>query len=136
MTPQQRRLVQTSFEAIRDEAGPLGLLFYGKLFELDPSARRLFHVDLDVQVRKLMGTLDWVVKSLDEFDAMKARLAELGRQHAGYGVRFEQYDTLVVALLWSIAQALGPGFDRDTRNAWKAALDAVGAAMKEGASRP
>jgi hypothetical protein len=27
------------------------LLFYGRLFELDPSARRLFHNDLAVQGR-------------------------------------------------------------------------------------
>jgi hemoglobin-like flavoprotein len=134
MTPQQRTLVRTSFDAIRDQAGPVGLLFYGKLFELDPSARRLFHVDLAVQVRKLMDTLDWVVASLDDFDPMKARLAELGRQHAGYGVRFEQYDTLVVALVWAIGQALGPDFDMPTRAAWKAALDAVGNAMKDGVS--
>jgi len=134
MTPQQRRLVQTSFDALREQAGPMGLLFYGKLFELDPGARRLFHIDLEVQVRKLMDTLGWVVRSLDEFDAMKERLGELGRQHAEYGVRFEQYDTITTALVWAIGQALGPDFDAATRDAWELAIRAVGSAMKEGVS--
>ena len=134
MTPQQRRLVQTSFDALREQAGPMGLLFYGKLLELDPGARRLFHIDLEVQVRKLMDTLGWVVRSLDEFDAMKERLGELGRQHAEYGVRFEQYDTITTALVWAIGQALGPDFDAATRDAWELAIRAVGSAMKEGVS--
>ena len=134
LTANERRLVRTSFDAMRDQAAPLGLLFYGKLFELDPSARALFHIDLQDQVRKLMDTLAWVVQSLDEFDAMADRLAELGRQHAGYGVRASQYDSVIAALLFAFAQALGPDFDPATRDAWRAALTAVSAAMKNGAS--
>jgi hemoglobin-like flavoprotein len=133
MTAEQRRLVVDSFDVLRDQSGPLSLLFYGKLFELDPSARRLFHNDLALQGRKLLDTLETVTQSLDRFDAMRPRLADLGRQHAEYGVRAEQYDTAITALLWAIAQALGPDFDPMTRDAWTRALTAVSAAMKAGA---
>jgi nitric oxide dioxygenase len=60
-------------------------------------------------------------------------LAELGRQHAGYGVRPDQYESVIAALLWAIAQALGPDFDAATRDSWKVALSAVSEAMKGGA---
>lgn len=136
MTPDERRLIRTSFAVLRDQASPVALLFYGRLFELDPSARRLFHIDLAVQARKIMSTLDWVVSSLDQFDSMRPALEDLGRQHAGYGVRPEQYETVASALLWAFAQALGPDFDVATRAAWKGALAAVSAAMLEGVSRP
>src|SRR5438309_8136010 len=99
MTPDQCRLLESSFEALREQARPVALLFYGKLFELDPSARRLFHNDLALQARKLMDTLDWVIKSLDQFESMRPMLAGLGRQHAGYGVRPDQYETVTTALL-------------------------------------
>src|SRR5262245_15780346 len=99
MTPEQRRLVRESFEVLRDQGGPVALLFYGRLFELDPAARRLFHNDLALQARKLVDTLDTIVQSLDRFDAIRPRLADLGRQHAGYGVRLEQYETVTTALL-------------------------------------
>jgi len=135
LTAADRRLVRTSFDALREQSGPLGLLFYGKLFELDPSARAMFHVDLGEQVRKLMDMLAWIVQSLDDADAMTGRLGELGRQHAGYGVRTDQYDTVTAALLFAFAQALGPDFDTATRAAWRAALTAVTAAMQQGASR-
>jgi len=133
MTPTQRRLVRQTVGSLRDQAGPVSLLFYGRLFELDPSARRLFHNDLELNGRKVIETLNWMAESLDRFDAMTDRLAELGRQHAGYGVRPDQYESVIAALLWAIAQALGPDFDAATRDSWKLALSAVSEAMKGGA---
>jgi hemoglobin-like flavoprotein len=136
MTPTQRRLVRQTVGSLRDQAGPVSLLFYGRLFELDPSARRLFHNDLELQGRKVIETLNWMAESLDRFDSMTARLAELGRQHAGYGVRPDQYESVTAALLWAISQALGPDFDAATRDSWKLALSAVSEAMKSGAIGP
>ena len=107
-------------------------MFYGKLFELDPASRRLFHNDLVLQGRKVVDMLASVVESLDDFQPMRARLADLGRQHANFGVRPEQYDTLTAALLWSIGQALGPSFDVPTREAWRLAISAICADMKAG----
>jgi hemoglobin-like flavoprotein len=132
MTPAQRRLVRESFELISEDARPLTLLFYGKLFEMDPSSRLLFHNDIAVQGRKLMEMLTDVVNSLDDFEPMRLRLAELGRRHASYGVRPDQYETLTSALLWSIAQSLEGGFDSATRDAWHIALTSTCAAMRAG----
>ena len=136
MTSKQRQLVRQSFDLLHDQAGPVSLLFYGKVFELDPSARRLFHIDLALQGRKIVDTLATVIESLDRFESLRPRLADLGRQHAGYGVRPEQYDTITTALLWAFGQALGADFDSATRDAWTLALDAVSAAMQEGADQP
>ncbi len=136
MTPRQRQLVRQSFDAVRDLSEPVALLFYGRLFELDPSARRLFHIDLAVQARKIVDTIATVIQALDRFDSIRPRLAELGHQHVGYGVRLEQYETVSAALIWAIGQALGADFDSATREAWRQALAEVCAAMKEGAEQP
>lgn len=134
MTPAERNLVRDSMASLQEYAEPVALLFYGKLFELDPSARRLFHHDLALQGRKLMDMLTAVIECIDDLQPMNERLAELGRKHAGYGVRPEQYETVTNALLWSIGQALGPDFDIATRNAWKAAIGAVCTRMLAGVS--
>jgi hemoglobin-like flavoprotein len=131
MTAEEKRRIRESFAVLRDQAGPVAMLFYGKLFSLDPTAQRLFHNDLALQGKKLMDTLNAVVESLDEFHVMQPRLADLGRRHAEYGVRPEQYDTLEKALLWTLAQALGTDFDRPTREAWQAAIRAINSAMKK-----
>ena len=136
MTLEQRRLVRQSFDSLREQAEPLALLFYGRLFELDNSARRLFHNDLALQARKIMETLATVADSLDRFESIRPRLADLGRQHAGYGVRPDQYQTVSAALIWAIGQALGPDFDPPTRDAWRRVLADVCDAMKEAAHQP
>jgi nitric oxide dioxygenase len=133
MTPHQRQLVRNSFDAVRDMSAPVALLFYGRLFELDPAARRLFHIDLAVQARKIIDMLATVIESLDRFESIRPQLAELGHQHVGYGVRLEQYDTVSAALIWAIGQALGADFDSATRDAWRLALADVCAAMQDGA---
>ena len=134
MTRTQQLLVRLSLDRLREEADPVTLLLYGKLFELDPSARRLFHNDIVAQGRKLMDTLDAIAGSLDRLESMRPRLMELGRVHAGYGVQASHYETLVKALIWAFAQALGPDFDAPTREAWRLALTRVAAVMQEGAS--
>ena len=63
MTSAQRRLVCKTVGSLRDQADPISLLFYGRLFELDPSARRLFHNDLALQGRKVIETLNWMAES-------------------------------------------------------------------------
>jgi len=133
MTAHQIRLVRDSVDSLREDAEPFALLFYGKLFELDPGSRRLFHNDLALQGRKVIDMLTSVVESLDDFQPMRVRLAELGRKHSEIGVRQEQYDTLTAALLWAIGQALGASFDVPTREAWRLAINAICAAMKAGA---
>ena len=103
MTANQQALVRQSFELLRENARPFMLLFYGKLFEMDPSVRSLFHNDISLQGRKLMDMLAEVVSSLENFQPLRSRLAELGRKYASYGVRSEQYEILMSVLLWVIA---------------------------------
>ena len=43
MTPEQKILVQYSFALIAPYADRAGLLFYGRLFQLNPRLRNLFH---------------------------------------------------------------------------------------------
>jgi hemoglobin-like flavoprotein len=136
LTADQRRLVRDSFESLRSMAGPVGLLFYGKLFELAPEVRRMFHNDLDLQIRKLMDMLGSVVESLDNFDSVLPKLQDLGRQHANYGVRPEQYGVLTSALLWTLSKALGADFDERTSEAWRDALAVISDAMKSRAYPP
>ena len=129
LNAEQRLLILDSIESLREIAEPFSLLFYGKLFELDPSARKLFHIDLAIQGRKLMEMLSSVAESLNDFGPMRSRLAELGRKHATYGVRAEQYETLIKAMMWSLSQALSPNFDTSARDAWRQALTVICAAM-------
>ena len=58
MTPDQTKIVQSTWAQVVPIADTAAQLFYGKLFELDPSLRPLFaKADMDEQRQKLMATL-------------------------------------------------------------------------------
>ena len=88
MTAEQKQLVRESFPAVREVAGPVSKLFYGRLFALDPSLRPMFRQDIELQGRKLMDMLTAVVDSLDHFEGLAPVLRALGQKHVGYGVEF------------------------------------------------
>lgn len=134
MSPRQKQLIRESFPEIREAAGPLSLLFYGRLFQLDPALRPLFHQDIALQGRKLMDMLVAVVDSMDHFQDLEPMLRAMGQRHAGYGVRPEHYETVKSALLWALGQALEAEFFPDVRAAWAAVIDAVSASMMAGAA--
>jgi hemoglobin-like flavoprotein len=99
MTLQQIKLVQTSFASVRSITDTAAALFYGRLFELDPSLRRLFHGNMSVQGRKLMAMLEYIVAGLHRPETIMPAVQELGRRHADYGVQEAHYATVGTALL-------------------------------------
>ena len=134
MTPRQKQIICESFPLIREIAIPVSLLFYGRLFDLHPSLRRLFKIDLKEQSKKLVATLDALVEGVDDWEKIVPVLRELGQRHVGYGVKEQHYDTVCSALVWAFGQALQPGFDDEVRAAWTAVIRAVNEQMKIGAA--
>jgi hemoglobin-like flavoprotein len=134
MTPQQIALVRMSFAAVRPIADSAAALFYGRLFELDPSLRPLFKTDLHGQGRLLMQMIGLAVDNLDRLDELAPKLTSLGRRHAGYGVREAHYETVGAALLWTLEQGLGADFTPETRAAWASAYALLAQTMKAGAA--
>ena len=135
LTAHQKRLIRQSFESIQGYSDSVVLLFYGRLFELEPATRSLFKISIREQARKLMDTLSTVVDALDRFEKLLPYLTELGQRHLGYGVQPQHYEILRSALLWAMGQALGVEFDRDTRAAWENLLTTISAVMLEAAAQ-
>ncbi len=134
MTPREKQLVRDSLPSIRDVAGPVSKLFYGRLFELEPSLRGLFHEDIGRQGLKLVDMLSAVVDNLDRIEALNPVLQSMGKRHVEYGVTTRHYELLEQAMLWSLGIALEREFDPETRDAWRKVFDAVSLAMQQGAT--
>lgn len=130
MTPRQIDLIRASWSAVEPIADTAATLFYDQLFELDPAIRRLFRrTDMAAQRKILMQTLTVVVKSLDKLDTIVPAVQALGRRHVGYGVRSEHYESVGIALLWTLEQGLGDAFDDETREAWSGAYGTLASLM-------
>ncbi|TWU04081.1 globin family protein [Neorhodopirellula pilleata] len=118
MTPEQVTLVQSSWEQVKPISEQAAELFYGRLFELDPSLKPLFKGDMKEQGKKLMAMLNLAVTSLTKLDAIVPAVQDLGRRHVQYGVPDESYQTVGEALLWTLDKGLGEAFTEDVKEAW------------------
>jgi hemoglobin-like flavoprotein len=134
LTEAQKNLVRTSFSRAERMADVVGLIFYKRLFELDPKLRSLFQNNIQEQSKKLMTTLKMVVDGLDYSNELVASIRSLGRRHVQYGVKAQHYDTVGEALIWALEKGLGPEFSPDARGAWLTVYNWLAATMKEAAA--
>ncbi len=130
----QKRYVQETFAMVEPIADTAAELFYGRLFELDPSLRSLFKDDIKEQGKKLMAVLKLAVKGLDDLEKLVPVVQELGRRHAGYGVKDRDYDTVAAALIWTLGQGLQEHFTPEVEKAWVEIYTLLADTMKAAAS--
>ena len=102
LTQTQIDLVKGSFEHVEPIADTAAGLFYGRLFELDPTLRPMFKRDITEQGRMLMQMLSIAVHALDHLDTVVPAVKALGQRHATYGVQTAHYDSVGAALLWTL----------------------------------
>jgi hemoglobin-like flavoprotein len=134
MTPEQKTLVQSTWEQVVPISDTAAKLFYEKLFELDPNLRPLFKPDMEEQRRVLMSTITFAVRGLDRLDEVVPAVQALGRRHVQYGVKNEDYDTVGAALLWTLGQGLGEGFTPEAEEAWATVYGILANTMKAAAA--
>ena len=130
MTPRQVEIVQESYKKVAPIAEVASSLFYARLFELDPSLRKLFKGDMKSQGMMLMSMIGSAVRGLSNPNGLIPVLMALGRRHTGYGVVDAHYTTVAEALLWTLEQGLGDAFQGLTREAWTHAYRLLSTTMK------
>jgi hemoglobin-like flavoprotein len=134
MNNDQKLLVQKTFGMVAPIADVAAGLFYGRLFEVDPSLKPLFRGDTKDQGKKLMATLKIAVGSLDRLETLVPVVQALGRRHLAYGVRDEHYDTVGAALLWTLEKGLGDEFTPEVKEAWTVVYGILAKVMKDAAN--
>jgi hemoglobin-like flavoprotein len=133
MTPDQVHLIRKSFAELSRHDHVAALIFYRRLFEIDPGLRPLFTTNIEEQSRKLVDMLAVLIAMIERPVGLELELRAMGARHAGYGVRDEHYATVGRALLDMLSETLGAGFTPEVRAAWTALYGAVETTMKIGA---
>ena len=134
MTPENQALVRDSFAKVAPIAPQAAALFYGRLFELDPTLKPLFKGDMTEQGRKLMTMIGTAVANLNKLDVIVPAVQDLGRRHKDYGVLPEHYGTVGTALLWTLGQGLGDAFTPQVEAAWTEAYTILATVMQDAAA--
>lgn len=136
LSESDKQIARQAFAQAFETAGALGLLFYARLFEIDPSLRTLFKIDLEAQSHSLVTMLELCMEGLDERAELQYALRNLGARHAGYGVKIQDYATVKMALMWTIRSSLGERWNQETNAAVSNVLDVFMAEMQLGAATP
>jgi hemoglobin-like flavoprotein len=135
VTPRQQTLIRESWAQVAPIADAAATIFYDRLFELDPSLRRLFsRTDMAGQRRNLMQTLAVVAASIDRLESIVPAVEALGRRHAGYRVEAAHFETVGQALLDTLAVGLGEDFTAEVRDAWATAYGILAGVMQSAAA--
>lgn len=134
MTHEEIELVKTSWAKVEPISDVAAELFYGKLFEINPTLKALFSDDIEEQGKKLMMMINMAVNGLDRLDQIVPAVQALAERHVGYGVTDGHYDTVGEALIWTLGQGLGDDFTDDVKAAWLTTYTLLANTMKEGAA--
>jgi len=119
MTAKQTSLVQKTWKLFRDiNTQVIGDVFYSKLFTDEPAVKRLFKTPMTVQYKKLIDMISMIVGRLQEIEAVTDDIREMGKRHAGYGVKPQHYKPVGNAFLWTLEQGLGQDWNEEVQEAW------------------
>jgi hemoglobin-like flavoprotein len=135
MNEAQITLVQETWKKVLPIRDVAAQLFYGRLFELDPSLRGMFRGDMAEQGRKLMTMIGTAVVGLSRLDQLVPAVEQLGARHVGYGVQDTHYDTVAAALLDTLQKGLGEAFTTEVKDAWVAVYGVLAGTMKQAAAK-
>jgi hemoglobin-like flavoprotein len=132
MLSAEKKLIQDTWAEVVPNADRAATLFYQRLFDIDPTTRPLFQVtDMAQQRKKLLQVLSVAVSSLDNLGALRKTVEDLGRRHAGYGVKDAHYDSVGVALLWMLEQGLGSAWTPEAAAAWTEVYGLLSGIMRQ-----
>jgi len=131
------KLLENSFDRVRDRTAEFSASFYQKLFTYHPELRPLFvNADLAAQEKKLIASLAIIVENLRNPEQLTMALRSLGAYHVEVGTIQEHYPMVGQALIETLAEYLGSEWNLATQDSWLDAYNLISNLMLEGAQNP
>lgn len=136
MTSEQIKLVEFTWDNVMSNTHEAGIIFYGKLFELNPDLKLLFKEDYRAQARELVALITFVVHKLPNIQEITDDVKALGLRHRNYNVKPEYYHDVGTALLWTLQQVLRDQWTEEIKSAWQAVYAHLSGIMIAAHSQP
>ncbi|CAA6657724.1 unnamed protein product [Spirodela intermedia] len=145
-TAEQEALVVKSWNVMKKNAGELGLKFFLRIFDIAPSASKLFSflrgsdVPLEKNPKLKPHAMSVFVMTCESAAQLRksgrvtvrdTTLKKLGAVHAKYGVVDEHFEVTRFALLETIKEAVPEMWCPEMKDAWRVAFDQLVAAIKK-----
>ncbi|MFI1915510.1 FAD-binding oxidoreductase [Nocardia sp. NPDC020380] len=138
MDARSAALVRANFRTVVEAPqGPERLIsaFYGHLFAEIPALRELFPPAMDMQPKRLVTAIQFVLDNLEDWDRAQRFLEQLARDHRKYGVEAAHYDMAGRALLAAFRSYNGQSqWTRQLEAGWRDITILISASMAIGAN--
>lgn len=132
MKLEQFEKLNSSFNMIEPHSEMVADRFYANLFRLAPGLKKRFeNIDMATQSCIFLQTLGFVMKGLQNLEALLPTLTNLGYRHADYKMQLGNYTVAVEALLMAFRDTLGEQFDPELEDIWRQLLIKVTTIMDE-----
>ena len=131
MTRDEADIVRSTWRTVLPVGDTFAELFYGRLFAVDPSLRKLFRDDMVEQGRNLTAMLSVAAANVGKPERITVALRQLGQRHRAYGVKPEHFAKVEDALLFALQHALIDVFTPEVKAAWQAAYVLLSSTMLE-----
>jgi hemoglobin-like flavoprotein len=113
MTADEILLLKASLEKMGPQLERAAGSFVDRLFHLNPSLG-----EIATRGRELLQMMGAAVQNLGRLEQLAPSARQLGRRHAGWHIRQQDYDILGEAFLWSLGRGLGHDFTEEMEAAW------------------
>ncbi|KAK1358739.1 Non-symbiotic hemoglobin 1 [Heracleum sosnowskyi] len=145
-TEEQEALVVKSWNVMKKDAAELGLKFFLKIFEIAPTAKKMFSFlkDSDVPLEQntklkphamtvFVMTCESAVqlRKAGKVTVKETSLNDMGATHSRVGVVDEHFEVTKFALLETIKEAVPDMWSPEMKNAWGEAYDQLVITMKQ-----
>jgi len=129
------QFVRSSFDAIASQGDQFTDRFFQHFFEAAPQVHSLFPSDMTQLKNSLWSTIGLVAKNADNLSALSGQFADMGTNHAGYGVKPEYYAVFCETLVATFAEFSGTEWNNEFEGAWTRVFDSVTQMMFRGIAK-
>ncbi|AHH22025.1 putative oxidoreductase [Nocardia nova SH22a] len=137
MDARSAALVRANFRSVTEApSGPERLIsaFYSHLFAEAPGLRDLFPPTMDMQPKRLVTAIQFVIDHLENWERAQRFLEQLALDHRKYGVEADHFDAAGRALLAAFHTYNGPLWTRELESGWRDIAILISASMAIGAN--
>lgn len=131
MTPEQLSAICNSFDKALAMRPDLGSRFYQQLASDHPETTEIFDsISMDAQHTRFISMFRIILIRMNDALPVDSLLQDLGKQHAGFGVREEDFEKFGSTLMKLLRELLGKEFDRHMCDAWVVVYEEITRIMK------
>lgn len=133
-----KKIIADSYQAQLGKQLPvLADTFYRVLWAKYPKSKTLFKSsDMQLQKEGLAKGIEFIVKNLNDEEALDQFIDDLGIRHGAYGVLPEHYAWVGDALLTALAECYTKKYwTPELMKAWQTLFSKIAAVMQQGISR-